>query len=78
MLSDPDGAVEVTSPGFTRGSFADTVALTRGASRHPFAGGIRALAVAARQLTGASGFARQDCPATFQPPASLTSSNLAA
>ena len=31
VLSVPDGAVEVTNPGFTRGSFAGTVALTRGA-----------------------------------------------
>lgn len=45
VLSVPDGAVEVTNPGFTRGSFAGTVALTRGASRHPFAGGVRTLTV---------------------------------
>lgn len=44
-LSVPDGAVEVTNPGFTRGSFSGTVAFTRGAGRHPFAGGIRTLTI---------------------------------
>ena len=44
-LSVPDGVVEVTNPGFTPGSFAGSVALTRGAGRHPFAGGIRTLTI---------------------------------
>jgi hypothetical protein len=44
-LSVPDGAVELVNPGFARGTFAGSVALTRGAGRHPLAGGIRTLTI---------------------------------
>jgi hypothetical protein len=41
----PGGTIELTNPGFVRGSFAGTVALTRAAGRHPLADGIRAVTV---------------------------------
>ena len=39
------GSVELTNPGFARGSFAGTVALTRPAGRHPLGDGIRTLTI---------------------------------
>lgn len=41
----PNGTIELTNPGFVRGSFAGTVALTRAAGRHPLADGVRTLTV---------------------------------
>ncbi|HEY3381217.1 MAG TPA: hypothetical protein VGK32_05570 [Vicinamibacterales bacterium] len=40
-LSGADGVIEVTNPGYERGSFAGTVVLTRPAGRHPLGEGIR-------------------------------------
>ncbi len=40
-----NGTIELTNPGFVRGSFSGTVALTRAAGRHPLGDGIRALTV---------------------------------
>jgi hypothetical protein len=45
-LAGAPGTIEVTNPGFARDSFAGTVALTRGAGRHPLGDGIRTLTVA--------------------------------
>jgi hypothetical protein len=44
-LSGADGTIEVTNPGYARGSFAGTVVLTAAAGRHPLADGIRTLTV---------------------------------
>jgi hypothetical protein len=44
-LSGADGMIEVTNPGYARGSFAGTVVLTAAAGRHPIADGIRTLTV---------------------------------
>ena len=41
----PNGTIELANPGFARGSFAGTVALTRAAGRHPVADGVRALTI---------------------------------
>ncbi len=44
-FTNPSGTIELTNPGFARGSFAGTVALTRAAGRHPVADGVRALTI---------------------------------
>jgi hypothetical protein len=41
----PSGTIELANPGFARGSFAGTVALTRAAGRHPIGDGVRALTI---------------------------------
>lgn len=44
-FTNPSGTIELANPGFARGSFAGTVALTRAAGRHPVADGVRALTI---------------------------------
>ena len=44
-FTGPGGTVELTNPGFARGSFAGTVVLTRAAGRHPIGDGIRELTI---------------------------------
>ncbi len=44
-LTSADGSIEVTNPGFVRGSSAGTVTLTRPAGSHPLAQGIRMLTI---------------------------------
>ncbi len=44
-LTLPQGSIELTNPAFARGAFGGTVALTRGAGRHPLVDGIRALTI---------------------------------
>lgn len=46
-LSAEGGTLEMTNPGFSRGSFAGTVAVTRGAGRHPLGEGIREVTIVA-------------------------------
>ena len=41
----PSGTIELANPGFARGAFDGTVALTRAAGRHPLGDGIRALTI---------------------------------
>jgi len=48
-LSNAGGTVEMTNPGFARGSFAGTMGLTTPAGRHPFGQGIRAVTIAGIQ-----------------------------
>ena len=45
VFTCPNGTIDLTNPGFVRGSFAGTVALTSAAGRHPLGDGIRALTV---------------------------------
>jgi len=44
-FTGPGGTLELTNPGFARGSFAGTVALTHAAGRHPIGDGIRELTI---------------------------------
>jgi len=44
-LAAPAGTIEMTNPGFARGSFEGMVGLTVPAGRHPFAEGIRRLTI---------------------------------
>jgi hypothetical protein len=60
----PNGTVELTNPGFVRGSFAGTVALTRAAGRHPLADGIRAVTVVG--VRGAPRVERRDGELTLE------------
>ena len=48
-LSVPQGSVELTNPGFVRGSFGGTVSVTEDAGRHPLSDGIRRLTIAGLQ-----------------------------
>ena len=45
-LSGPQGSVELTNPGFSRGSFGGTVSVTEAGGRHPLSDGVRRLTVA--------------------------------
>jgi hypothetical protein len=45
-LSVPQGTVELTNPGFARGSFGGTVSVTEAAGRHPLSDGVRRLTIA--------------------------------
>jgi hypothetical protein len=44
-LSGSAGTIEVTNPGYARGSFGGTVAITRPAGRHPLAEGVRSVTI---------------------------------
>jgi hypothetical protein len=44
-LSGSAGTIEVTNPGYARGSFDGTVAITRPAGRHPLAEGVRGVTI---------------------------------
>ena len=45
-LSVPQGSIELTNPGFLRGSFGGTVGVTEAAGRHPLSDGVRRLTIA--------------------------------
>ena len=45
-LSLPQGTIELTNPGFVRGSFGGTVSVTEAAGRHPLSDGVRRLTIA--------------------------------
>ncbi len=63
-LTCPNGTIELTNPGFARGSFAGTVGLTRAAGRHPLRDGIRMVTVAG--LKGAPRVDRRDGRLTLE------------
>jgi hypothetical protein len=48
-LSVPQGTVELTNPGFVRGTFGGTVSVTEAAGRHPLSDGVRRLTIAGIQ-----------------------------
>jgi hypothetical protein len=48
-LSLPQGTVELTNPGFVRGTFGGTVSVTEAAGRHPLSDGVRRLTIAGLQ-----------------------------
>jgi hypothetical protein len=45
-LAVPQGTIELTNPGFVRGSFGGTVSITEAAGRHPLSDGVRRLTIA--------------------------------
>jgi hypothetical protein len=45
-VSLPQGSVELTNPGFVRGSFGGTVSVTEAAGRHPLSDGVRRVTIA--------------------------------
>jgi hypothetical protein len=45
----PHGTVELTNPGFVRGTFGGTVSVTEAAGRHPLSDGVRRLTIAGIQ-----------------------------
>jgi hypothetical protein len=48
-LSVPQGTVELTNPGFVRGTFGGTVSVTEAAGRHPLSDGVRRMTIAGIQ-----------------------------
>ncbi len=48
-LSVPQGSVELTNPGFVRGTSGGTVSVTEAAGRHPLSDGVRRLTIAGIQ-----------------------------
>jgi hypothetical protein len=48
-LSVPQGTVELTNPGFVRGTFGGTVSVTEAAGRYPLSDGVRRLTIAGIQ-----------------------------
>jgi hypothetical protein len=48
-LSVPQGTVELTNPGFVRGTFGGTASVTEAAGRHPLSDGVRRLTIAGIQ-----------------------------
>ena len=48
-LAVPHGTVELTNPGFVRGTFGGTVSVTEAAGRHPLSDGVRRLTIAGIQ-----------------------------
>jgi hypothetical protein len=50
-LSVPQGTIDLTNPGFVRGTFGGTVSVTEAAGRHPLSEGIRRLTIAGIQGT---------------------------
>jgi hypothetical protein len=48
-LAVPQGTVELTNPGFARGTFGGTVSVTEAAGRHPLSDGVRRLTIAGIQ-----------------------------
>jgi hypothetical protein len=65
-LSVPQGNVELTNPGFARGSFGGTVSVTEGAGRHPLSDGVRRLTIAGIQ--GAPKVGRDEGTVTVEAP----------
>jgi hypothetical protein len=65
-LSVPQGSIELTNPGFVRGSFGGTVSVTEAAGRHPLSDGIRRLTIAgiqgAPKVGGAEGTLSVEAP----------------
>ena len=65
-LSVPQGGVELTNPGFVRGSLGGTVSVTEAAGRHPLSDGIRRLTIAgiqgAPKVGGAEGTVSVEAP----------------
>jgi len=65
-LSGPQGSVELTNPGFVRGSFGGTVGVTEAAGRHPLSDGVRRLTIAGIQgaptVGGAGGTVSLEAP----------------
>ena len=48
-LAVPQGTIELTNPGFVRGSFGGMVSVTEAAGRHPLSDGVRRLTIAGIQ-----------------------------
>lgn len=65
-LSVPQGTVELTNPGFVRGTFGGTVSVTEAAGRHPLSDGVRRLTIAgiqgAPKVSGDAGTVTVDAP----------------
>ncbi len=65
-LSVPQGTVELSNPGFVRGTFGGTVSVTEAAGRHPLSDGLRRLTIAGIQgvpaVTDESGSVAVDAP----------------
>ena len=65
-LAVPQGSIELTNPGFVRGSFGGTVSVTEAAGRHPLSDGVRRLTIAGIQgaptVGGAEGTVSVEAP----------------